>query len=212
MPDVWEQEEQLGLSPGLLLHRASWLADVMYESVCDGVEHDLHRRHVVEGLHGAGAEREGPWRREEHKITAVCQVAHMRSLQKHSAHSAIRRWSGSGSWARSSCWYFSLLRFSCKTFQPLGQTEPCVLHHVIMGTVIWHVEGTRCCLMRLSSAQSFTWWVFNIYCRKHKWQPVTKLWEEKLKLMTVYVLIREFTVLSSVRGEWRYINKSSHPG
>lgn len=57
--DVREQEEQLGLPPRLLLSRASRLADVMYESVSDGVEHVLHRRAVMEGLHGAGAEGEG---------------------------------------------------------------------------------------------------------------------------------------------------------
>lgn len=59
VPDVGEQEEQLSLPPRLLLSRASRLADVMYESICDGVEHVLHRCAVVEGLHCAGAEREG---------------------------------------------------------------------------------------------------------------------------------------------------------
>lgn len=57
--DVRQQEEQLGLSPRLLLSRASRLADVMNEGVCDGVEHVLHRLAVVQGLHGARAEGEG---------------------------------------------------------------------------------------------------------------------------------------------------------
>lgn len=59
VPDVREQEEQLGLPPRLLLSRASRLADVMYESISDGVEHVLHRRAVVKGLHCASAEGEG---------------------------------------------------------------------------------------------------------------------------------------------------------
>ncbi len=64
VPDVGEQEEQLGLPPRLLLSRASWLTDVVYESICDGVQHALHRHVVMEGLHCAGAEREGTWRRK----------------------------------------------------------------------------------------------------------------------------------------------------
>lgn len=59
MSDVGEQEEQLGLPPGLLLGREPRLADVMYESIHDVVEDVLHRRVVVEGLHRAGAERKG---------------------------------------------------------------------------------------------------------------------------------------------------------
>lgn len=43
VPDVGEQEEQLSLTPRLLLSRASRLADVMYESIRDGVKHVLHR-------------------------------------------------------------------------------------------------------------------------------------------------------------------------
>lgn len=43
VPDVGEQEEQLSLPPRLLLSRATRLADVMYESVRDGVKHVLHR-------------------------------------------------------------------------------------------------------------------------------------------------------------------------
>lgn len=35
--DVGEQEEQLSLSSGLLLHRGSRLANVMYEGISDGV-------------------------------------------------------------------------------------------------------------------------------------------------------------------------------
>lgn len=31
----------------------------MYESISDGIEHVLHRRAVMEGLHCAGAEGEG---------------------------------------------------------------------------------------------------------------------------------------------------------
>lgn len=58
--DVGEQEEQLGLPSRLLLHRATGLADVMYESVCDGVQHVLNRCGVVERLHCACAERKGP--------------------------------------------------------------------------------------------------------------------------------------------------------
>lgn len=59
VPDVREQEQQLGLPPRLLLSRASRLADVMYEGVRDGVQHTLHCRAIVDGLHRAGAEREG---------------------------------------------------------------------------------------------------------------------------------------------------------
>lgn len=59
MSDVREQEEQLGLPPGLLLGREARLADVMDESIHDAVEDVLHRRVVVEGLHCAGAERKG---------------------------------------------------------------------------------------------------------------------------------------------------------
>lgn len=59
MSDVGEQEEQLGLPPGLLLGREARLADVMDESIHDAVQDVLHRRIVVEGLHRAGAERKG---------------------------------------------------------------------------------------------------------------------------------------------------------
>lgn len=59
VPDVREQEQQLGLPPRLLLSRAARLADVMYEGVRDGVQHTLHCRAVVDGLHRAGAEGEG---------------------------------------------------------------------------------------------------------------------------------------------------------
>lgn len=59
VPDVREQEQQLGLPPRLLLSRASRLADVVNEGVRDGVKHILHRLAVVEGLHRARAEREG---------------------------------------------------------------------------------------------------------------------------------------------------------
>ena len=41
------------------------MADVVYEGVRDGVEHALNGQAVVKGLHGAGAEREGPWRERE---------------------------------------------------------------------------------------------------------------------------------------------------
>lgn len=58
--NVREQEQQLGLAPRLLLSRASRLANVVNEGVCDGVEHILHRLVIVEGLHRARAEREGP--------------------------------------------------------------------------------------------------------------------------------------------------------
>lgn len=69
VPDVGEQEQQLGLPPRLLLGRAARLADVVYEGVGDGVQHVLHGRAVVQRLHGAGAEGEGTWWRKK-KVTS----------------------------------------------------------------------------------------------------------------------------------------------
>lgn len=59
VPDVGEQQEQLGLSSWLVLSRAPQLADMKYERIGNGVQHVLHCRAVVKGLHCASAERKG---------------------------------------------------------------------------------------------------------------------------------------------------------
>lgn len=54
--DVREQKQELGLTPGLEVHRDSWLADVVYEGVRDVIHHALHHEAVFQGLGGRGAE------------------------------------------------------------------------------------------------------------------------------------------------------------
>ena len=44
--------------------------------------------------------------------------------------------------AVSSRWYFTLLSFPYRISQSPGQTRPSVLSHVVMGTVIRHIDGT----------------------------------------------------------------------
>lgn len=55
--DVWEQKQELGLTPGLELHRDSWLADVVYEGIRDVIHHALHHEAIPQGFDGGGAER-----------------------------------------------------------------------------------------------------------------------------------------------------------
>lgn len=57
--DVREQEQELGLTPRLELHRDSRLADVVYEGIRDVIHHALHHEAVPRGLDGGRAEREG---------------------------------------------------------------------------------------------------------------------------------------------------------
>lgn len=55
--DVREQKQELGLTPGLELHRDSRLADVVYEGIRDVIHHALHHEAIPQGLDGGGAER-----------------------------------------------------------------------------------------------------------------------------------------------------------